>query len=79
VLLDNLDRGPGNAFSGTWRVIVILGGEEKAAQSKLDSFLPLIVAAVESQNAGYVFAATPVAVQTSAGDVFAAEIFVRSE
>lgn len=78
-LLDNLERGPGNAFAGTWRVMLCLGGDEKVATAKGDDLLPLIVEALEVQNVAYVFSASPGILQTSAGDQFALEILCRSE
>lgn len=76
-LLDNLERGPGTAFAGVWRVMLALGGDEKTAQDKLDALLPQVTAALDP--VAYVESARPVVVTTSAGDMFAAEIRVRSE
>lgn len=78
-LLDNLERGPGNAFAGTWRVMLCLGGDEKTAQAKGDELLPLIVEALEVQNVAYVSGASPGVLPTSGGDQFALEIICRSE
>lgn len=76
-LLDRLDRGPGDAFAGEWRIVLALGGDEKTAQTKLDELLPLVTAALDP--VAFVQSATPVVVTTSAGDMFAAEIRARSE
>lgn len=76
-LLDNLERGPGDSFSGQWRVVLTLGGDEKTAQDKLDTLLPLVTAALDPT--AYVESARPIVFQTGAGDMFAAEIRVRSE
>lgn len=76
-LLDSLERGPGEYFSGNWRVIVALGGDEKQAQKQLDNLLPLIVAALEP--AAYVAQAIPAVIPTSGGDLYAVELSVRSE
>lgn len=78
-LLQSLDRGPGNFFEGRWRVLVALGGNEKEAQTKLDRWLPMITSTLESEDAGYVEQAVPALLSTEAGDMFAAEITVRSE
>lgn len=76
-LLDRLDRGPGDAFAGEWRVLLALGGDEGTAIDKLDQLLPLVVEALEPD--AYVASAAPVVITTSAGDMFGAEIRVRSE
>lgn len=78
-LLTELDRGPGVAFAGNWRVVLVLGGDEKNAQKKIDDLLPKVTAAIESQGAGFVSQARPALLQTSAGEMFAAEIITRSE
>ncbi|HWD77947.1 MAG TPA: hypothetical protein VG497_03675, partial [Kribbella sp.] len=56
-LLTSADRGPGDAFSATWTVVVILGGDEYAAQEKLDLLLPDLVQAIDP--IAYVDQATP--------------------
>jgi hypothetical protein len=76
-LLESADRGPGQAFSATWRVVVILGGDEYPAQEKLDLLLPSLVEAIDP--VAYVDQATPAIFQTSGGDLFAVHITARSE
>lgn len=76
-LLDVAERGPGNAFAYTWRVILFLGGDEKVAQQVLDDRLPEIVDALEPD--AYVESARPINFQIERGEVYGLEIRVRSE
>ena len=77
VLLSVAERGPGTAWSATWRCVVILGGDEQAAQTLLDAVLPTLVD--ELDPVAYVDQAAPVAVATNAGDMYGVELQVRSE
>jgi len=76
-LLGTADRGPGDAWSATWRVIVCLGGDEAFAQTLLDDVLPDLVDVLDP--VAYVEQATPVTVATSAGELFAVEVRCRAE
>lgn len=76
-LLDLLDRGPGDAFAGDWRVILALGGDERTATAKLDELLRPVTRALDP--VAFVRSARPVTISTSAGDMFGCEIQVRSE
>lgn len=76
-LLDVAERGPGMAWSATWRIVVVLSGDELAAQAKLDDLLPLLVDALNP--VAYTETARPIALTTSAGDLFAVEITARAE
>ena len=76
-LVDTMLRGPGAAFETRWRVIVILAGDEYDAIDQLDSLAPAITEALAA--VAFVDSVTPIAVSTSAGDLFAAEFIARSE
>ncbi len=76
-LLRSVTRGPGLAFEYEWQIIVALGGDELAAQAKLDQLLPTL--AVTLDPVAYVDSATPIVITTSAGDMFAVEITARAE
>lgn len=76
-LLTSADRGPGDAFSATWNVVVILGGDEYASQEKLDLLLPDLVQAIDP--VAFVDQATPAIYKTEAGELFAVDITARSE
>lgn len=76
-LLDNAERGPGAAFAATWRVLVVLGGDEMVAYDKADELLPPLVDAIDP--VAFVDSARPIAIQTSSGELFALEITARSE
>jgi hypothetical protein len=67
----------GLAFEATWRVIVILGNDEAASLDKAEALLPELAAAIEP--VAYVDGATPFAVPTQGGELFALEITARSE
>lgn len=76
-MLTSADRGPGDAFSATWSVVVILGGDEYAVQEKLDLLLPDLVQAIDP--VAFVDQATPAIYKTEAGDMFGVDITARSE
>jgi hypothetical protein len=65
-------RGPGLQFGCNWRVIVILGPDEEEAEELMDALLPDVALAL--QRLMHVQLATPLAITTEAGQVFAAEI-----
>ena len=76
-LLDEITRGPGLFFAATWRVIVILGGDEFDAEARVDDLLPELAQALNP--VAFVDSATPLAVKTNAGDLFAVQLIARSE
>ncbi len=76
-LLESADRGPGDAFAGTWRVLVFLGGDEFAATTFLDDTLPLLVAALDP--VAYVDSARPALTTIQGTDAFVVELIARSE
>jgi hypothetical protein len=76
-LLEVAERGPGHMFSATWRVVVILGGDEYASQEKLDLLLPDLVQAIDP--VAFVDSAAPALYKTEGGDLFAVDIQARSE
>lgn len=76
-LLRSVTRAAGLAFEWEWQIVVALGGDELAAQAKLDQLLPTL--AVTLDPVAYVDSATPIVINTNAGDVFAVEITARSE
>lgn len=76
-LVDMLVRGPATAFSCTWRVLVVLDGDEEKACDQLEELFPLVVDALRDEL--YIDSCTPIAVPTEAGDLFVAEFLGRSE
>ncbi len=78
-LIDTIERGPGDAFLVSWNVIVVLSADERTAMEQFEDVLPALIAAIEDTDTGYVASAAPVTVTTSAGDLFALSINVRSE
>lgn len=78
-LFDGAQLVAGSTFEGTWRVMLALGGDERAALAKGDELLPLVTRALWQGGGGHVYQLTPGILQTGAGDMFAWEIFVRSE
>jgi hypothetical protein len=77
VFFESADRGPGRAFSATWRVAVLLGGDEYASQEKFDLLLPDLVQALDP--VAFVDQAVPALYRTDAGELFAVDIIARSE
>lgn len=76
-LVQRLDRGPGQAFQTTWRVIVLLSGDEPTAFDQLDDFAIRVPEALQAVL--YVDSITPYAIPTEAGDLFGFELIARSE
>lgn len=79
VLFDLGERGPGAAWSGEWRVVIVLGGDHGAAVDRLDELLPKIIAEFRRTGAGYAHRVQPATVRTDRGDMPAVELYVRSE
>lgn len=76
-LVQLLTRGPGQAFQTTWRVVVLLSGDEDTAYDQFDTFAVIAPAAL--QELLYVDSITPTAYSTEAGDIFGFELIARSE
>lgn len=75
--IDQLTRGPGNAFETTWRIAVVTGADVGTATDRFDSLIPEVTQAL--QAVAYVDLARPVKIPTEAGDLYGAEIIARSE
>jgi hypothetical protein len=76
-LLELATRGPGDAFEGTWRVIVFCGGDEHTATAFVDEKLAELVVALEPT--AYVDTARPGITSINNTDVHVVEITCRSE
>lgn len=76
-LFEVAERGPGNAFAYTWRVVLFLGGDEKYAQQFLDDRLPEIVDALEPD--AFVEQARVISFLVAGNEIHSLEIRVRSE
>lgn len=76
-LVQQLTRGPGQAWQTTWRVIVLLSGDELTASDQLDEFAVTVPIALQAVL--YVDSITPYAVKTDAGDLFGFQLIARSE
>lgn len=76
-LVQSLNRGPGQAFQTTWRVIVLLSGDQETAIDQLDEFAELLPEALVELL--YVDTITPYAVKTDAGELFGFQLIARSE
>lgn len=76
-LLGSLDRGPASSFETTWRVVVVLPGDERAASDWFDEHHEPIAEAL--QGFGYVERIEPGIVVTEAGDKEAMILTLRRE
>ncbi|GAA1549930.1 hypothetical protein GCM10009804_03140 [Kribbella hippodromi] len=76
-LVQQVDRGPGQAFQTTWRVFVLLSGDEYAALDQLDDFAVKVPAALHEVL--FVDSITPYAITTDAGEFFGFQLIARSE
>jgi hypothetical protein len=79
-LLESADRGPGRAWSATWRIMVIIGkvGDEKQSIAFTDVVLPELVD--EINPIAYVGpTANAVVLQTQGGDMLALEVPCTAE
>jgi len=76
-LLGPLTRAAGMAFEVTWRVLVVLPSDERAASQWVDANYEAVVDALEP--IGFVDQVEPVLLSTSAGDQQALQITMRGE
>lgn len=76
-LVQQLDRGPGQAFQTTWKVFVLLTGDEWTAYDQLDELAVSVPAAL--QEVLYVDQITPYAITSDAGEFFGFQLIARSE
>lgn len=76
-LMGPAERGPGDAFAVTWRVVMVGGGDEAAAEAIFDGKLPAVTAALEPL--GYVSGWRPATLATEAGPLQAIVIDVLRE
>lgn len=76
-LIEQLTRGPGQAFETTWRIAVVLGPDEATAYDQFDTLVPAVTDALVP--VAYVDLARPLIIQTEAGDLFGCEVQARSE
>ena len=77
-LLGTADRGPGKAWSATWRVQVCGGGDERAAMQLHDDVLPELVDKLDP--IAYVDQVTPIAFPTEGGPIlYGLELSCTSE
>lgn len=76
-LVDELIRGPGQAFQTRWRIAVVLGGDVETATDMFDAFVPAACDALV--EVVYVDSARPLLIPTEAGSLFGVELIARSE
>lgn len=76
-LVNQLTRGPGQAFQTEWRIAVTIAADPLTAADNLDTLIPEVTQAL--QEVAYVDSARPIAIPTEAGDLYGAEIIARSE
>jgi hypothetical protein len=71
------DRAVADAWSISWRILLVLPPDEKGASILFDIVVPLLVDALDP--VAYVDSVTPIVLTTSAGDLNAIEIRARGE
>lgn len=76
-LINQLTRGPGNAFEIEWRIAVLIGPDVGTATDKFDSLIPEVTQALV--HVAYVDSARPIAIPIEGGELYGAEILARSE
>lgn len=76
-LVNQLTRGPGNAFETEWRIAVTIGTDLGTATDKFDELIPVVTQAL--QQVAFVDLARPLIIPTEAGDLYGVEIIARSE
>lgn len=76
-LLQRLDRGPAYDFEASWRVVVILPGDEQRASEWFDAHHEEIAEALA--DFGYVGPIEPGLVATDSGDLEAMILTIRRE
>lgn len=77
VLVERLDHTLGVAWQATWRIVLLLSGDEGVSMEQLDELLPVISAAL--QPVVYVDSATPELISTDSGDMTGVIFQARSE
>lgn len=73
------DRDQGRAFLNTWRAVVVLPEEDRMASVWVDEHHDALVDAIEDNDVAFVDRLEPGVVKTSAGDLLALQIVMRSE
>lgn len=76
-LIDRLDRGPGNTFQATWRVVIVLAQGEEKASEWFDSMHEPIAEALD--EFGYVESVEPGSLATDSGDMEIMILTLRRE
>lgn len=76
-MLSLLERAGGRSFTVTWRVLVMLPGDEVAASQWIDAHHEQLVDGL--LDVGFVDSIAPVKLDSGAGDQYALQITMRSE
>jgi hypothetical protein len=76
------ERGPGRSFQYTWRVLILLPKDERAASAWIDEHVEALVdamegASVDDNDVGFVDRLDPVAVTAGGTDQLALQITMR--
>jgi hypothetical protein len=77
VLVEQIDHVLGVAYQATWRIVLLLSGDEGVAIEQLDTWFPPVCEALNPIV--FVDSVHPEAVTTQGGDMTAAIIIARSE
>jgi hypothetical protein len=76
-VLVGVDRGPGDAWAATWRLLLVLDGDEYVAVGQLEALLSTLAEALAEVL--YVDHAEPVTIETPAGILLGIEVRGLSE
>lgn len=77
VLVDRIDHVLGVAYQATWRIVLLLSGDEGLAIDQLDELFPAVCEALNP--IAFVDSATPEAVSVEGQNMTAVIILARSE
>lgn len=77
VLVERIDHTLGVVWQPTWRIILMLSGDEGVAIDQLDTLFPAVCEAI--QPVVYADSATPELIPTEGGPMTAVVIIARSE
>lgn len=77
VLVQRIDHILGVAYQATWRIVLMLSGDEGVAIDQLDALFPAVCEALNP--VAFVDSATPELVNTDAGPMTGVVIIARSE
>jgi hypothetical protein len=76
-LIASMDASEGYDYLTSWRVLVVLPSDERAAATQFETWTPLLIDAL--RPVAFVESVAPVTIQTSAGEIPGIQLTARSD